>query len=407
MKFAHIADCHIGGWRDPKLRELSIEAFRTAVNTCIEKNIDFLLIAGDLFNNSLPALDMLKSTVTILQKLKQNNIPVYIIPGSHDFSPSGKTMLEVLEEAHLVKNVVRADKELTQKHGKLVLKFTEDEKTGAKIAGLLGRKGMLEKYHYEDLYHENLINEEGFKIFMFHTALTELKPLELEKMESCPVSMLPKTFNYYAGGHVHIVDHASLEGYDNIVYPGPLFPNNFYELEKLGAGGFSIYENENIHYMPIKLKETSGIILDCNHLDPEKVETKLNKDIEDKDFTDMIVMIKLFGKLETGKVSNIGFKDIFNKLYDKGAYFVMKNTSSLLTKEFEEVRISSGSIEELENNLIHEQAEQMQLKGMDLQKQIEFTKNLIHNLHTEKQEGERVSDFEDRLCNEICTLLGI
>ncbi|MBI2140227.1 metallophosphoesterase, partial [Candidatus Woesearchaeota archaeon] len=57
MKFAHMADCHIGGWRDPKLRLVNAEAFQKAAAVCIEKNVDFILIAGDLFNTSLPPMD--------------------------------------------------------------------------------------------------------------------------------------------------------------------------------------------------------------------------------------------------------------------------------------------------------------------------------------------------------------
>ena len=102
MKFAHLADCHIGSWRDPKLRDISTEAFVKAVDTCIEKEVDFILIAGDLFHTSLPSIDRLKQTVIKLKQLKDKNIPVYIIAGSHDFSPSGKTMLDVLENAGLV-----------------------------------------------------------------------------------------------------------------------------------------------------------------------------------------------------------------------------------------------------------------------------------------------------------------
>ena len=37
------------------------------------------------------------------------NIEVYVIPGSHDFSPSGKTMLDVLENSGLVINVNKMD----------------------------------------------------------------------------------------------------------------------------------------------------------------------------------------------------------------------------------------------------------------------------------------------------------
>ena len=60
MKFAHLADCHIGGWREPKLKELSIKAFSKAVNSCIDKNMDFILISGDMFDTSLPGIDVLK-----------------------------------------------------------------------------------------------------------------------------------------------------------------------------------------------------------------------------------------------------------------------------------------------------------------------------------------------------------
>lgn len=97
---------------------------------------------------------------------------------------------------------------------------------------------MLEKSHYKSLLKKELEQEKGFKIFMFHTALTEFKPEELESMESQPLELLPKNFDYYAGGHVHYVFNKKEPGYGVIVYPGPLFPNSFSEFEKLENGGF-------------------------------------------------------------------------------------------------------------------------------------------------------------------------
>src|SRR3989344_9518417 len=129
MKFGHLADCHIGGWRDPKLKELSIIAFEKAIVRCIEENVGFLLIAGDLFNNSLPSIDLIKITADILNRLKNHDIDVYIIPGSHDFSPSGKTMLDVFDKAGLVINVMKIEDNQ--------LKFSID-KTNTKITGLVG-----------------------------------------------------------------------------------------------------------------------------------------------------------------------------------------------------------------------------------------------------------------------------
>ena len=53
MKFSHIADVHIGCWRDPKLKDLSTEAFIESINESIKEKVDFILIAGDLFNTAL------------------------------------------------------------------------------------------------------------------------------------------------------------------------------------------------------------------------------------------------------------------------------------------------------------------------------------------------------------------
>ena len=127
---------------------------------------------------------MIKETTLHLKKLKDSEIPCYIIPGSHDYSPSGKTMLDVFENAGLVINVVKFNDNK--------LEFTED-KSGVKITGLFGKKAGLEKGYYELLDRNNLENEAGKKIFMFHTTLTEFKPEHLAMISSEPAAILPKT----------------------------------------------------------------------------------------------------------------------------------------------------------------------------------------------------------------------
>ncbi|MBW2995446.1 DNA repair exonuclease, partial [Candidatus Woesearchaeota archaeon] len=317
MKFAHLADCHIGSWREPKLRELNSRAFDKAINICINEKVDFILVSGDLFNTSIPSIEVLRETVVLFKKLKDKGVPVYIIAGSHDFSPSGKTMLDVLEQADLLKNVAKA----VEEDGKLKLKFTTDKKTGAKITGMIGKKGMLEKSYFEALDKKSLENEKGFKIFMFHTALDELKTKELEKMDSAPISLLPKGFDYYAAGHVHVRMEKSLPGYKNIIYPGPLFPNNFSELEK-ETSGFYIYDNGKVEFRPLNVINVHSIEFDCNDKVPEQITSEILSKVN-KEYLNTIVLIRLFGVLESGKPSDIDFKEIYNALKD--AYFVMKN----------------------------------------------------------------------------------
>jgi DNA repair protein SbcD/Mre11 len=402
MKFAHLADCHIGSWRDPRLNNISTEAFIKAIDLSIENNVNFIIIAGDLFNTSLPGIDKLKDVTIKLKELKDKNIPVYLIAGSHDFSPSGKTMLDVLEKAGLFINVAKGQ----DIDGKLKLNFTIDPKTGAKITGLLGKKGGLERTYYESLLKENLENEPGYKIFLFHSLLSELKPKELEKVDSQPLSLLPKNFDYYAGGHPHIVKDSKIDGYGTIVYPGPLFPNNFKELEELKNGGFYIVEDNNLKFEPIQIYNTISIKVEANHKTPEQIKEEILEQIRDKEFTKTIVTIRVAGTLEAGKPSDIDFKDIFERLYEKSAYFVMKNTNALKTKEFEEIKIDASNVDDVEERIIKEHIGQIKIDGIDAEKEKTMIKELMHTLSTERGD-QKVADFEKRIKEEVENVLMI
>ena len=403
MKFAHLADCHIGSWRDPKLKDTSTLAFCKAIDKCIKEKVDFILIAGDLFNTSFPRLDNLKTVVTKFKQLKDFGIQVYIVPGSHDYSPSGKTILDVLEEAGLFVNVFKGIVE----NGRLKLNFTIDKKTGAKITGILGKRGALEKTYYERLITEHLEKEDGYKIFLFHSGIDELKPKEMENIISQPLSLLPKGFNYYAGGHVHIVDDKQIEGYGRIAYPGPLFPNSFAELEKLERGGFYIVEGSDLRWEPIQIYNLFKINKDCNHKNPEQIKNEIIDETRNKEFNNTIILIRLHGVLDGGKPSDIDFKEIFNELYNKSAYFIMKSSHDLSSKEFEEIKTDARNVEDIESFLIKEHLGQIKLENLTSEKEEELIKNLMKILSSEKQEGETVNDFEQRIREEVNKILGL
>lgn len=400
MKYAHMADCHLGGWADPKMRYLNNESFIRSMDKCIEENVDFILIAGDLFNSSIPAIDSLKIAVQKLREVKDKGIAVYIIPGSHDFSPTGKTMIDVLCEADLCLNVAPKDMQ-----NNLKLKFTVDKKTGAKITGMLGKRGMLEKTYYEALDYKEIEQELGYKIFMFHTALTELKPKELDKMDSASISLLPKGFDYYAGGHVHIIKESKFEEYKQVVYPGPICPNNFKEMEDLGCGGFIIVENDETRYIPILIYETQRIGINCDDKSIESLKQEIIEEINNKELNEKIILIRIEGKLLSGNQSDIDFKEIFKIIYDKGAYLIMKNTFAIISPEMEEMEVNAKPSDEIELEIIKKHIGQIKIIG-DAAKEEDLTKNLMKVLETEKQEGEKVYDFEARIIEEIDKVMG-
>src|SRR3989344_627921 len=375
MKFAHIADCHIGGWRDPNLKELSIKAFENAVENCIKEYVGFVLIAGDLFNTSLPSIDLIKRTAEILNRLKEEDIEIYIIPGSHDFSPSGKTMIDVLENAGLVVNVMKI------KDNKL--EFTTD-KTGVKITGLVGLRSSLDKYYYQNLDFSNIENESGFKIFMLHNTIDELKPKDMEKVEGMSLSLLPRNFDYYAAGHVHFVREIE-HGRGKLVYPGPLFPNNFKEMEELGKGGFYIYDNGNLKFVEVKLKEVLSVHVNAEGKSSREVEDEI---LSINGFEDKILLLRVSGILREGKASDINFNVISDKFRNSFAF--LKNTTKLSSKEFVDLEVKEGDVVEEEI-----------IKDFNLDFNEEFVINLMKVLDKEKDEGEKNADFERRLLKEL------
>ena len=99
VRFAHIADCHLGGWKQLELQQLNFESFRKAIETCIQEKLDFIIIVGDLFDSAYPPIEILKEAFAEFKKLHDAKIPCFIIAGSHDYSVSGKTFLDVLEKA--------------------------------------------------------------------------------------------------------------------------------------------------------------------------------------------------------------------------------------------------------------------------------------------------------------------
>jgi DNA repair protein SbcD/Mre11 len=401
MKFSHMADSHVGSWRDPRLKDLSLDSFLHAIDESIKENVDFVLISGDLFNTALPSIDHVRLVFRKLKELKEKNIQMYFIAGSHDFSPSGKTMLDIIEEAGLGINVMKGK---IDDKGKLHLDFTVDKKTGAKITGIIGKKGMLDKTDYEFLEKETLENEKGFKIFMFHTSIDELKPDYLKDMESSPLSFLPKSFDYYAGGHVHVIENKSFksQGYKNVIYPGPTFPASFSEMEKLRNGSFFIYDNEEIKRKEIILKESVSVLINVEGKNTEHAKNIINEKIKTISPEDKIVLLRIYGMLSGGKISDLELNNIINKLYEKKAYFVMKNTSKLLSQEFTEIHEEQSTPDEIEERIITAHLNQISNNFSD-EKQI--TKQLIKIFSEEKHEAEKTATYEQRIKQDIDEIL--
>ena len=391
MKFLHFADCHLDGFRDYKLAKLGYLHFTRVVQAALDENVDFVLLAGDLFNTAIPRMDALKIATTELKRLQEANIPVYAIAGSHDFSPHGKSVLDVLELAGLLTLVMKGE----VKDGKLQLEFTKDEKTGALISGIIGKRGMLDSAYYKDLDTSKLQGD-GMKIFLFHTALEELKTKEHKDMPAFSATMLPSGFDYYAGGHVHVVQRFSDKNYSNIVYPGPTFPNNFRELELLKKGSYILYDDsqeEAIQHKFIETKKVQAYTLDVEGKPAHEVKEYILQQVDD--VTDAIVLLRIAGTLSEGTRGECELDEVNRELLGKGAFHVLQNTAKLQSVQLEDTATSeAGDVESVEQETIEEHLDQI---AFPLENEKEMIQTLLSGMQLEQIDGETKTVFHSRV----------
>ena len=130
-KFLHIADIHLGfdRYNSPERTKDFFRAFQTTLEQyALEASVDFVLIAGDLFEhrNILPAT--LNQAQVCLQVLQEEGIPVLAIEGNHDNRPYGTrtSWLKYLSEWGLVQLLEPDD----PKEGNGLLSSWNDEKIG-------------------------------------------------------------------------------------------------------------------------------------------------------------------------------------------------------------------------------------------------------------------------------------
>lgn len=377
-RFAHLSDAHLGGWKQLELQNLNFESFKQAVDKCLDSNLEFVLISGDLFDSAYPPIEILKKTFAQFKRLKDANLPCFIIAGSHDYSVSGKTFLDVLEKAGFCKNVYDSE----EREGIIMLNPTIFK--GVAIYGYPGKKSSME---IADLRKIKLQDAPGmFKIFMLHTTIEEAKGTI--PVDSIGSEELPKA-DYYALGHLHLRFK-----YKNFIYPGPVFPNNFQELEDLKEGSFCIVDTDNenpIEEVMLKTKDVLKISISVT--DAQKATEQIIKKLNESELEDKILLLRVSGELDNGTISDIKFSQIEEYAKHQGIYFMLRNTHNLTTKELD-LDVDVKNPENIEGETIKQYIEQNESPLNDMIGQ------LMEVLSIEKQEGETVEGFKARLIDD-------
>ncbi|MGC8584544.1 MAG: metallophosphoesterase family protein [Thermoplasmata archaeon] len=406
-KFSHISDVHLGSL-NRRLREINVQSFVNALETSENENVDFIIISGDLFDNPYPDISSIRKAIKKMKELRETGISIYAIPGSHDYSINNSSIFDLLESAGLFENVFKYKIE----NEKITLRPTINKKCNAYIYGISARKRGLEEDYFKLL--NGYENADGFRIFVFHSAITELARSTKYFGTEIPVSLVPRGMDYYAGGHIH---KKIAKEYDHMkfFYPGPLFGADLTDLEDFARGserGFFIVEFDSkiLNYKFIKNDRYIPLLMniDVYGVDSLSGYKKVIDEVENFNVKDKIVLLKIWGELISGKTTDINKIKIRDKLMNMGALDVeiSFNVTVRKTEKYYNFELTN---EEISKNVFRENLSKMKFERefLDGDKGVSLAMDLKAILSRDQEENEKKDDYIKRIRDEAFKRLGI
>lgn len=216
LKILHAADLHLDtafSLEDPRTAELRRNELRAAfVNLMMfvrSKEVDILLIAGDLFDRVRPTRE---TEEVVLREFAQSpRVQIFISPGNHDpyTADSPWARLSFSDNVHIF------DSE--------TLSYFDLPELGVSVYGYAFTANRLP---YNPFANPPKLNEERINILLGHADVGK------SASDDCPLP-LPEIarsgFDYLALGHIHQASGLQREGYSYYAYPGCLEGRDFGE----------------------------------------------------------------------------------------------------------------------------------------------------------------------------------
>jgi DNA repair exonuclease SbcCD nuclease subunit len=225
MKFVHTADLHLdsplrglSSYADApaeRLRTATRDAFQNLVTQAIDEQVDFMVIAGDVYDGDWKDFNTGLFFIRQMGRLRHAGIPIYLLYGNHDADSEMTRGLELPDNVHVFSSrkaeTFRMESQKVALHGRSF-------KVAATTENLLPS------------YPEPVAG--WLNIGVLHTALEG--NAEHARYAPCSVAELQaKGYQYWALGHVH--EHWVQRGDVTIAYPGNLQGRHIRELGPRGA----------------------------------------------------------------------------------------------------------------------------------------------------------------------------
>lgn len=228
VRFIHTADLHLDqpfkqiyGQDEAlhdKLASATYESFDNLITTAINEKVDFMVIVGDIYDQSPPSLKAQFAFKAGMERLAEAHIEVLVTYGNHDFLASDKNRLALPKNVHVFGERVSSLKVTTQ--------------TGETVAVTGFSYG--KRWVDEDMSQQypSRYQEYDYHIGLLHGAPTHFgnsqhyAPFEVSHLRAL-------NYDYWALGHIHA--RQSLNEEPPMLYPGNIQGSKFKEAGPKGA----------------------------------------------------------------------------------------------------------------------------------------------------------------------------
>ena len=318
FSFIHIADIHLGrpfsdlsnidgnmGLCNGAVKKV----FTKIVDTAILKQVDFVLIAGDSFDNDEHDLSTKRLFINGLTKLADNNIKSYVICGNHDPIELYKSYQSYFKFDEKYKDFIHITGVTTDDY-----KASFSPLEGVNVHSV-SFKTDESPSQIKELPKLNSDTEKSFNIGLLHCDLdktdTKYAPTSREDLKNLG-------YDYYALGHIHIPEIKE----NNIVYAGSPQARTRKETGEHGCYYVQVKDKEiqNIEFLEVDCVRFIDLVIDCSEAE-NKMEV-FNKTVDALEDYEVNINVEL-------NLFNITLTGITN------AYEELNNSDSLITEYLE------------------------------------------------------------------------
>ncbi|WP_034907879.1 metallophosphoesterase family protein [Eremococcus coleocola] len=201
MRFMHLADLHLDSpfvGISKQLQELQgqliqapYRAFERAIGRAIQEDLDFVLIAGDIYNADQPSIYAQHFFLKQVERLTKAGIPLVFCYGNHDYLKTDKYPLSLPDKVQAFTSDQVERIQLKTKLGEIV-----------DIVGFSYRNRWIDQDKVKEFPTKS--DQSDFTIGLLHGAVAAGNPRQDHYAPFKVADLLAKQYDYWALGHIHL-----------------------------------------------------------------------------------------------------------------------------------------------------------------------------------------------------------